>query len=47
MRLEIVLLVVLMALVTYGPRMLPSFIIGKIKIGKKTVKTVFFRQKYL
>ncbi|MBR2474150.1 MAG: AzlD domain-containing protein [Clostridia bacterium] len=38
MRLEIVLLVVLMALVTYVPRMLPSFIIGKIKIGKKTEK---------
>lgn len=38
MRTEIIILVLLMALVTYVPRMLPSFIVGKIKLGKKTEK---------
>ena len=38
MRTEIVVLVLLMTLVTYIPRMLPAFIVGKIKIGKKTEK---------
>lgn len=38
MRTEIIALVLLMALVTYVPRMLPAFIIGKIKLGRKTEK---------
>ena len=38
MRTEIVILVLLMALVTYVPRVLPSFIVGKIRLGKKTEK---------
>ena len=38
MRADIVILVLLMALVTYLPRMLPAFIIGKIKLGRKTEK---------
>ena len=38
MRTEIIVLVLLMALVTYIPRMIPAFIIGKIKLGKKTEK---------
>lgn len=38
MRKEIVLIIVLMALVTYIPRVLPSFIVGKLRLGKKTEK---------
>ena len=38
MRAEIVILVLLMALVTYVPRVLPSFIIEKVKLGKRTEK---------
>lgn len=38
MRGNIVLTVLLMALVTYIPRVLPSFIIDKVRIGKKTEK---------
>ena len=38
MRTEIIILVLLMMLVTYVPRVLPSFIIDKIRLGKKTEK---------
>ena len=38
MRTEIILLVLLMMLVTFIPRMLPAFIVGKLKLGKKTEK---------
>ena len=38
MRAQIVILVLLMMLVTYVPRVFPSFIVGKIKLGKKTEK---------
>ena len=38
MRTEIIVLVLLMMLATYLPRVLPAFIIGKIKFGKKTEK---------
>lgn len=38
MRAEIVILVLLMMLVTYVPRVLPSFIIERIRLGKKTEK---------
>lgn len=38
MRSEILILVLLMTLVTYVPRVLPSFIIEKVRLGKKTEK---------
>lgn len=38
MRTEIIVLVLSMLLVTYIPRMLPAFIVGKFKFGKKTEK---------
>lgn len=38
MRTEIIILVIGMALVTYIPRMLPSLIIDKVRLGRKTEK---------
>ena len=35
---KIILLIVLMTVVTYLPRAIPSFIVDKIKIGNKTQK---------
>ena len=35
---EIILLIVLMTLVTYLPRALPSFVINKVKLSDKTQK---------
>lgn len=35
---KIILLIVLMTAVTYLPRAIPSFIIDKVKLGKKTQK---------